>query len=242
MSNKYLTFLGIILLPSLTLGSWAQSDTGALLAAGDRQFDYGLYEQALPSYEAAFQQGVEAPTLLYRLAYIYERLGRYPECIFYLRKLEWQSGDPAFTYKIQQLIREQATGWAISAQAWPGYRLWMQRNQGYLLLVMGVLLLLGAAGVLGQPLGPWGQAGLMTLSGATLIGGVMLLHNYLPAQKGVLTAPTYFYEGPGYFYDYQRLPIPPGTTLSIRDQSDIWLLVEAGGYRYWAPRQAIREL
>ena len=242
MSNISLNIF-IVLLFVKTIGFGQVPITqDVLLKEGDRDFDYGLYEQAKSSYTQVFENGYMSPTLLYRLAYIHEQLEEYPESIFYLRKLEWETGDPMTANKIRNILTTHNTGWIMSGENHSPYRLGVQRLLPWIWIGFASSMILAIIGIFLIKKRGINITGLFLGIVSLILSLILLEHYILRKEKAVLITPTLFYESPGYTAPRTQLPIPLGTTLSIEEQSDVWYKIHTDRYTYWVPSDKLKKL
>ena len=243
MSNKTGGIFSIIFALSFsTLLANPQTERDSLLQLAESQFEYEQYPSAIAIYESLYEKGYFQEQMLYRLAYMHEQLGQFPQSIFYLRKLQWEVGGDHINEKVIQLMDKVSRERLSTGEGWTGYRLFLKRNQRLLIFLTGICILLSTVFLFIKK-SSWSNSlatGLATL--ALLIAGLMIEQQIRIQPKAVVMQPTLFYELPAYAATPKSLPIGPGATVTIKAEQDIWCHISMGQFESWVPTSVIRKL
>ncbi|MDB4286107.1 hypothetical protein N9933_02285 [bacterium] len=253
-SNKSFCFFYLILGTYLTLWIGPQTplcaqitspvheDSDNALKKAEKYFEKGQYTLALSTYESLYESNFITEHMLLRMAFLYENQSRFPEAIFALRKTNETFGTNPVDAKITQL-KEQLGRRSVFRAERP--LVWHQRIEQWQWLLLGVMAICWGGAILFLFLGKGARGktmGLALCCSALLLGGVWLQHHHFQPKRAVIIASTSFYEKPGYASGILSLPLSPGTTVTIRGHSDIWVNISLGRIRCWVPGFVVREL
>ncbi len=215
------------------LGAIAQEED-SLQSRANLDYLYGNYSSAVQSYAQLIENGNLDEVNFYRLAYLHEQLKEYPESIFYLRKLYWNSGDPLVRDKIASLLEQETRSIPEGdpSSNWTTYTL---HHRWWFFGGIGVLLGLAFAGLF---IKKWNGRTIFSViaSGlAVIVAFFLVLSWQLSEPRAVIVLPTYFYETPSYGATQLSLPLSAGSTVILRDTEDIWQEIEVDQVRAWVP-------
>ena len=214
----------------------------SLLNRAEQAYEYEDYPNAIHLYEQLAEQGYFHEKMLYRLAFMHEQAGNYPQSIYYLRKLQWEIGGDHLNDKIDQLMDLGSRSRFSSGEHWSAYRLWINHYQWWLVAAM-ILLGVIAAGLVIVRLGAIIKAFGLVSAGFSVILGILLIHHvWFYAPKAVIMKSSALYELPAYSSSYQNLPVGKGATVTILDEEDIWCFISMDKFRGWVPRFVLREI
>lgn len=221
---------------------------GAISQEGDSlhqranlDFLYGNYASAVQSYSQLIEKGNLDEVNFYRLAFLHEQLKEYPEGVFYLRKLYWQSGDPLVRDKIASLL-EQETRSIPEGDPTSDWTTFTFHHRWWLIGGIMTLLALAFGGLF---INKWKSRTIFSVvaSGISVVlAFVLLLSWQLSEPRAVIVLPTYFYETPSYGATQLSLPLSAGSTVILRDTQDIWQEVEVNQVRAWVPAFSLAPL
>ena len=243
MSNKTRGIFSIIFTLSFSsLLANPQIQRDSLLQLAESQFEYEQYPAAIAIYEALYEEGYFQEQILYRLAYMHEQLGQFPQSIFFLRKLQWEMGGDHINEKVNQLMDKVSRERLSTGESWTGYRLFLKRHQKLLMLLIGICILLATV-FLTLKKYRWTNSlatGFATFS--LILTCLMIEQHFRTKPKAVVMRPTLFYELPAYAATPKSLPIGPGATVSIQAEQDIWCRISMGQFESWVPTSVIKKL
>ena len=221
MSNKTGgIFLIIFALSFFSLLANPQTERDSLLQLADSQFEYERYPAAIAIYESIYEEGYFQEQMLYRLAYMHEQLGQFPQSIFYLRKLQWEIGGEHINEKVNQLMDKVSRERLSTGESWTGYRLFLKRHQKLLMLLIGICIVLATV-FLSTKKYSWTNSLATGFATFSVILACLMIDQHLHTKpKAVVMRPTLFYELPAYAATPKSLPIGPGATVSIQAEQD----------------------
>lgn len=238
-TKKIIFFL--IFLP-FQVGIAAISQEGdSLNSRANLDFLYGNYASAVQSYSQLIESGNLDEINFYRLAYLHEQLKEYPESIFYLRKLYWQSGDLLVRDKIASLL-EQETRSIPEGDPSSDWTTFTLHHRWWIIGGIMTLLALALGGLF---IKKWKGRTVFSVvaSGISVVMAFVLLLSWqLSKPRAVIVLPTYFYEAPSYGATQLSLPLSAGSTIILRDTQDIWQEIEVNQVRAWVPAFSLAPL
>lgn len=215
-------------------------EVDSLIAKASYLFDYENFRESIEAYETALKAGYCEPNMLYRLAYMHEQTGNYPASIFYLRKLEWETGGDNFPEKIEQLMGKAHRERLSSGESWSSYRLFVNHYFSWLAGLLVLLSVLTAALVIPKLNGILTAIGLFSGSVAVIIALMLIGHYWFHPQRAVMIQPTSYYEQPAFGAPYRNLPIGTGATVTLLEKKDIWYHIEMNQFDAWVPEFTLR--
>lgn len=253
MSNLLCGFFRFFLLPlSFVLATSilnpvvADSDSpDDRLAAANALFEEDDFTAAQDQYRALFEEGFYSEEMLYRMAFIYEKLENYPEAIYFLRKAAKEYGPKDTEEKVRGLLRSQRVTRMFSGGAWDQY-FSFYRSWGWIvwtgfglsaLLLLGLILLPKERSFKGRTGATWSLALL-----AVVFTALVFHRTFLVPERAVIISETSYYSLPSYGAERTADALSPGETVFIEKNRDIWCRISAGRRSYWVPKMALREL
>lgn len=212
-----------------------------LLEKANLLFEKGLYEDAGKLYDSLIKKGISSENILYRNAYIAERMDRKGEAIYYLRKIQKNYGNNKIEERIR-LISETIDSEGSSKVETHPLMDWVNRNQSYILMIMACFIL---------SIGLWFRFSankhkrsitLSALAFLFLLQLICLFSYFFQTTSLVIVQKTAFYEAPSFAATYHKDLISPGSVFNIVKKEDIWYKIEFDQKEYWIPFYAVKEL
>lgn len=204
------------------------------------------YRDALVGYEDLFNKGVYTEKMLYRMAFIHEQAGEYPEAIFYLKKIRKEFGGEMLDQKVAELIKKNGGLSYLSADPWENYFVYFNRYYWLIWSLFGLtmgFLVFHFIQKGSKEFTQWRKT-LARVSLLIFFGTSALLahHEFFSPKIAVITSPTAFYWEPGYGAKSKLNALAEGETVRVVETHDIWLKVKAGEKEFWVPQHVVKYL
>ncbi|MEM6265024.1 MAG: hypothetical protein AAGI38_21105 [Bacteroidota bacterium] len=206
------------------------------------RFEQKQYEESLRLYEAAFAQHHYSEQSLYRLAFLHEQGGNFPQTIFYLRTLEKHFRPEAVPPKIRQLTSKFGLRGISHGRSEPFFFYFIRT---YLFWGAGIALgcVLLSLLILRTWKGPLNRFTRISLSLLALaICGALVFGHLFQSPQAVLIYPTQSYARPAYGAEKVPAPFAPGLTVTIVDSYDLWRRIRVGRHEAWVPDFVLKEI
>lgn len=221
------------------------SDPDGQLTEANQLFEADDFTSAQDLYLELFEEGYYSEEMLYRMAFIYEKLDNYPEAIYFLRKAAKEFGPQETEEKVRALLRSRRVARIFSGGFWDKYfafyRSWSWLI--WMVFALGVIPVIGHW-LLG-PHYPFKGRKLAFGLGLTflLLAGSLLTHRiFMVPERAVIVDATSFYRYPSYGAERETDAFGLGETVFIESEEDIWYEISAGNRVFWVPYMAIRKL
>jgi hypothetical protein len=189
--------------------------------------------------------GKYSEAMLYRMAYMHEQLQHYPLAIYFLKKAAKEYGNAAIDAKVKQLMQLQGSERFFPSSSWNTY-LHFFRQWGWLfwsLFGLSIAAIVAHMFVMPGKGLAWRKGAVSIAWTLAILLGVGLAHrSFFVPELAVVTQTTAFYDFPGYAGKPTLNAFSLGETVSVEDQEDIWLLVQAGDKAFWVPKTVLRPL
>ena len=221
------------------------SDPAGTLKEADQRFDSDKYTEAIDQYTALFQEGHYSEKMLYRLAFMHEKLENFPEAIFFLRKAAQEYGDRGTEDKVRKIMRARGVLRIYTSDGWDAYYAFF-RTWGALIwgLFVAATLVLLLHFFLPQSFNFKARKPAYHTSWVffILMGAILFYHHVETPTRAVIVKDTSFYTSPSYAAEHNKEAFSLGELVTITSEEDIWVEVNAGGREWWVPKMVVREL
>lgn len=249
MSKKTLRIFSVFFLFGLLFQSnlvfAADSSPDILLKQADQAFESDQYTEAMDLYTDLFQEGHYSEKMLYRLAFMHEKLENFPEAIYFLRKASQEYGDRGTSERIRKIMRAKKVLRIFTSDGWDAYYAFF-RSWGMLIwgLFTAATLVLLLHFFLPKKYAFKGRLTAYQVSWGFFIvmGAILYYHHVETPTRGVIVQGTSFYTAPSYAAENKPEALSQGELVTIKSEKDIWVEVSAGGQRWWVPKMVVREL
>lgn len=212
-----------------------------LLEKANLLFEKGLYEDAEKLYDSLIKKGISSENMLYKNAYIAERMGRQGEAIYYLRKIQKNYGNNKIEERIRIISETIDSEGASTVETHPLLDM-LNRNQIWLLLTFFSLIVGFVFWFRFSSNKHKLSITLSTLAFLFLLQLICLFCYFFQTTSLVIVQKTAFYESPSFAANYHKDLISPGSVFNIVEKKDIWYKIEFDQKEYWIPFFAVKEL
>lgn len=203
------------------------------------------YSAALQAFEKSFEAGYYTEKSLYQLAELHEKAGNYAMAVFYLRKVNQTFGGKLVEDKIRYLVQLAGGKSLYSSSGWDSFLRMIKRYNLaiwviFLLLLTAILLFIFRPTLIKDSIARVATPAVIGLF--VLASTLLFVRLFLIPDQAVLVVNTPSFDVPGYSARPNATAISPGETVDIVEESDIWVLVEAGPQRGWVPAFTLKRL
>src|SRR5579871_3063254 len=195
MKNLQTRLLKILATASLflfSLSSYAQSQK---IVAADSLFKAKQYTQSLELYQSIFDQGQYSPSMLLKMAYIQEGLGKIGPTLYDLEVYHRITGEEEAAQKIEELAAKfKLSGYEPNDNS--RFQNWLNKKLTFVQAALAIALCLAAYAMFVQKRKnqkPW-----FTVAGVVVLALAMSYFTNLHAASTVITKDnhTYLMDGP----------------------------------------------
>lgn len=204
-------------------------------------FDKHLYSEAKKHYDTLYKRNFFSEKMLYRLAYIAEREGNYPEVVYYLRKVQQKYGGEQLNERIAIALENTGSGGIVFGNNNSFYDAVM-RNTTILLGIILFLTLFSLYLVFRIRNKSARFIGVSILILCILPEVVLVQAHFLQKPQAIIMRESAFYESSSFAAVAQPTVYAPGTSCQIVDKQDIWYKIEVNQKSYWLPSFVLRML
>lgn len=211
------------------------------LERAEKLFENGLYAEASTLYDSLINKGLDSKEVLYKSAYIAERLGKEGEAIFYLRKIEKNYGNEEIQDRIRTLSEKIESEGVPQIENHPVID--RINRHTFAILLATIVILLGAIYLAFQKKQPVYRTFAISLFITSILIQILLVYfSYFQSPSLVIIKKSFFYENPSFASPYQNDLIAPGSVLEILEQKDIWYKIQYEQKEHWLPYFVVRKL
>lgn len=221
------------------------SDPAGMLREADGKFEADKYTEAIDMYTLLFEEGQYSEQMLYRLAFMHEKLENYPEAIYFLRKAAQEYGERGTDDRVRKIMRSRGVLRIYTSDGWDAYyaffRSWGMLVWGFFAAAVLALLLhffmpkeIAAGSRKAISVSSWCLLAITSI--------ILFYHHFRTPTRAVIVEDTSFYTSPSYAAEHRSDALSLGELVTITSTEDIWVKVEAGGRGWWVPQMVVREL